>query len=66
MDEEKKIKLLKQFFTITVAVFEMQHNISKAFGHKGVRSYMHFLHLQALEEVNRIEPIIKKINTTIL
>jgi len=62
MDEDKTIKVLKQFFTISVAVFEMQHNISKAFGHEGLRSYMHFLHLQALEEVNRINPNMEKIN----
>jgi len=30
MEEQKKIKVLKQFFAISVAAFEMQHIISKS------------------------------------
>lgn len=59
--EEEKIKKLKQFFAVTVAAFEMQHSISKAFGYLGGESYMHQLHLSAKEEVNKEKPNFSKI-----
>lgn len=56
MEEQKKIKVLKQFFDISVAAFEMQHSVSKAFGYLGTKSYMHLLHLNAQEEINKKTP----------
>jgi len=56
MKEQKKIKVLKQFFAISVAAFEMQHSVSKAFGYLGTKSYMHLLHLNAQEEINKEKP----------
>ena len=60
MEEQKKIKVLRQFFAISVAAFEMQHSISKAFGYLGAKSYMHLLHLNAQEEINKENPDLKK------
>jgi len=62
MEEQKKIKVLKQFFAISVAAFEMQHIISKAFGYLGTKSYMHSLHLNAQEEINKENPSLEKID----
>lgn len=60
MEEQKKIKVLRQFFAISVATLEMQHSISKAFGYLGTRSYMHLLHLNAQEEINKENPSLEK------
>ena len=60
--EQNKIKALKQFFAISVAVFEMQHNISKALGYLGRKSHMYALHLNAQEELNKESPDLKKID----
>jgi hypothetical protein len=54
--------VLRQFFAISVAAFEMQHSISKAFGYLGTKSYMHFLHLNAQEEINKENPDLKKMD----
>ena len=62
MEEQKKIKALKQFFAISVAVLEMQHSISKAFGYLGTKSYMHFLCLNAQEEINKENPSLEKMD----
>jgi hypothetical protein len=62
MEEQKKIKVLKQFFAISVAAFEMQHSVSKAFGYLGTKSYMHSLHLNAQEEINKEKPSLKNID----
>ena len=62
MEEQKKIKVLKQFFAISVAAFEMQHSISKAFGYLGTKSYMHLLHLNAQKEINKERPSLEKID----
>lgn len=62
MEEQKKIKVLRQFFAISVAAFEMQHSISKAFGYLGTKSYMHLLHLNAQEEINKENPNLKKMD----
>lgn len=56
MEEQKKIKVLRQFFDISVAAFELQHTISKSFGYLGSKSYMHLLHLNAQEEINKEKP----------
>ena len=56
MEEQKKIKVLKQFFAISVAAFEAQNSVSKAFGCLGTKSYMHLLHLNAQEEINKEKP----------
>lgn len=61
MEELEKIKALKQFFDISVAAFEMQHSICKAFGYLGGKSYMHLLHLSAQEEINKEVPNLEKI-----
>jgi len=53
MEDQKKISVLKRFFDISVAAFEMQHSISKAFGYLCTKSYMHLLHLNAQEEINK-------------
>ncbi|MFO7972890.1 MAG: hypothetical protein R6U40_14240, partial [Desulfobacterales bacterium] len=53
---DKKIDALRKFFTITVAAFEMQHTISLAFGYKGTKSYMHLLHINAKEEIDKENP----------
>jgi hypothetical protein len=60
---DKKIDTLRKFFTISVAAFEMQHTISIAFGFKGHKSYMHMLHLNAKEEIEKEEPDLNKIDT---
>jgi len=62
MEEQKKIKIFRQFFTISVAAFEMQHSISKAFGYLGAKSYMHLLHLNAQEEINKDKPSLEKMD----
>jgi adenine C2-methylase RlmN of 23S rRNA A2503 and tRNA A37 len=62
MEEQKKIKVLKQFFAISVAAFEMQHSISKAFGYLGTKSYMNLLHLNAQEEINKEKPSLEKMD----
>jgi hypothetical protein len=62
MEEQKKIKVLKQFFTISVAAFEMQRSVSKAFGYLGTKSYMHSLHLNAQEEINKEKPSLKNMD----
>lgn len=62
MKEQKKIKVLKQFFAISVAAFEMQYSISKAFGYLGTKSYMHLLHLSAQEEINKENPSLEKMD----
>jgi len=62
MEEQKKIKVLKQFFAISVAAFEMQHSISKVFGYLGTKSYMHLLHLNAQEEINKEKPSLEKMD----
>jgi hypothetical protein len=62
MEEQKTIKTLKQFFAISVAAFEMQHSISKAFGYLGAKSYLHLLHLNAQEEINKEKPSLEKID----
>jgi len=56
MEEQKKIKVLKQFFAISVAAFKMQHSISKEFGYLGTKSYMCSLHLNAHREINKEKP----------
>jgi hypothetical protein len=61
-EEENKIKTLKQFFDISVAAFEMQHSVSKAFGYSGHKSYMHTLHINAKEEINKEEPSLEKMD----
>ncbi len=53
---DEKIDALRKFFTITVAAFEMQHTISLAFGYKGHKSYMHLLHINAKEEIEKENP----------
>jgi len=53
---DKKIDALRKFFTITVAAFEMQHTISLVFGYKGHKSYMHLLHINAKEEIEKENP----------
>lgn len=60
---DKKIDALRKFFTITVAAFEMQHTISLAFGYKGHKSYMHLLHINAKEEIEKENPDLNKIDT---
>ena len=62
MEEQEKIKVLKQFFAISVAAFEMQHSISKAFGYLGTISYMHLLHLNAQEEINKENPSLENMD----
>tara|TARA_R110002096_G_C14018656_1_gene669804 strand:- start:62 stop:325 length:264 start_codon:yes stop_codon:yes gene_type:complete len=62
MEEQKTIKTLKKFFAISVAAFEMQNSVSKAFGYLGTKSYMHLLHLNAQEEINKEKPNLEKIN----
>ena len=62
MEEQKKIKVLKQFFAISVAAFEMQHSISKAFGYLGTKSYMHLLHLNAQKEINKEKPSLENMD----
>jgi hypothetical protein len=62
----KKIEIYKRFFTISVAAFEMQHTLSKAFGYKGDKSYMHTLHLEAQEEINQKKPDLEKIDNLIM
>lgn len=54
------IEILRRFFAISVAAFEMQHSISKAFGYLGMKSYMHLLHLNAQEEINKENPSLEK------
>jgi len=58
-EHQEKVKALRRGFTISVAAFEMQHSISKAFGYSGNKSSMHLLHLKAQEEINKEEPDIK-------
>lgn len=53
---EKKIATLKQYFTITVAAFEIQHTIKMAFGFKCRKSYIHLLHIKAKEEIEKENP----------
>ena len=60
---DKKIDALRKLFTISVAAFELQHTISTAFGFKGHKSYMHMLHLNAKEEIEKQEPDLSKIDT---
>lgn len=60
---DSKIDALRKFFTISVAAFEMQHTISTSFGFKGHKSYMHILHLNAKEEIEKQEPDLSKIDT---
>jgi len=62
MEEQNKIKVLKQFFAISVAAFEMQHSVSKALGYLGTKSYMHLLHLNAQEEINKENPSLEKMD----
>jgi len=64
--EENNIKILKRFFTISVAAFEMQHTVSIAFGYKGDKSYMHNLHITALEEINKENPNQKVMDNLLL
>ena len=59
-EEVKIIQRLRQFFTISVAVFDMQNTVHSALGYKIPKSYMHSLHLEALEEVNKIDPDLDK------
>jgi len=58
---EDKIKALRQFFTISVAAFEMQHTISRVFCYNGNKSYLHLLHLRAKEEIEKENPDMKLI-----
>jgi len=53
---EKNIDTLRKFFAVTVAAFEMQYAISVAFGYKGTKSYMHLLHINAKEEIEKEHP----------
>lgn len=53
---DKKIETLRKFFAVTVAAFEMQHTILTAFGYKGTKSYMHLLHINAQEEIEKEHP----------
>ena len=62
MDKEKHIKTIKQFFAISVAAFEMRESIRSAFGIKGSKSFMHCLHLKALDEINKSDPDMNKIS----
>ncbi len=61
--EEKTIAGLRRFFTISVAAFEMQHTIMKAFGKEVQESFMHQMHLIAKEEINKENPDMNRINT---
>jgi len=61
-EKQKKIKVLKQFFTISVAAFEMQHTICKAFDCLVTKSDMHLLHLIAQEEINKEKPSLEKMD----
>lgn len=61
-EELRTIKILKTFFNISVVAFEMQHTISKAFGYLGTKSCMHFLHLNAQEEINKEKPNLEKMD----
>lgn len=58
---QKKIDVLRKFFTISVAAFEMQYTISVAFGYNGHKSYMHHLHLMAKDEIDKEFPNLNKI-----
>lgn len=60
---DNRIDALRKFFTISVAAFEIQHTISTALGYKGHKSYMHMLHLNAKEEIEKEEPDLNKIDT---
>tara|TARA_R110002167_G_scaffold81296_2_gene222661 strand:+ start:296 stop:580 length:285 start_codon:yes stop_codon:yes gene_type:complete len=62
-EEEKTISGLRKFFAVSVAVFEMQNSIYKAFGYSGAKSYMHILHLKAKEEIDKEVPNLKKMDT---
>jgi hypothetical protein len=59
---KEKIKLLKLFFTISVAAFELQYTISVATGYKGHKSHLHNLHLMAKEEIEKENPDLDKID----
>ena len=56
MEKKQKIKILRQFFSISVAAFEMQYTISQALGNVGTKSYMHSLHINAKEEIDKENP----------
>jgi len=62
---DKKINALRQFFTISVAAFEMQQTISIAFGYRGKKSNMHRLHAIAKEEIEKDQPDLTKIDNLI-
>ena len=61
-DEIKIIEKLRKSFTITVAVFTMQHTVNSALGNSIPKSYMHVLHLKALDEINRLFPDLDKMS----
>ena len=66
MKEDKKIKVLRRFFTISASSFEMQHTIAKSFGYLGTRSFMHTLHLAALNEINKENPNLETVDNLIV
>lgn len=54
--DEKLISTLRKFFACTVAAFEAHYSISKAFGYQGTISYMHLLHINAKNEIDKENP----------
>lgn len=54
--QNNHIEVLRKFFTVTTAAFEMQYTISNIFGNKRNKSFMHKLHIKAKEEVFKDEP----------
>lgn len=56
-----KIEKLRQFFKISVAMFEARQKIVEAFGAKVKDDTMYKLHQEALKEVERESPDLGKV-----
>lgn len=66
MCDKKRIAILRKFFAITTAAFELQHEVSRAFGYLGSKSYMYTLHLKAKSEAYKEQPDLKMINNLLI
>lgn len=63
MENQALNKTLKQFFTVSVAAFEMQRTVIIALGGKYHMSNMHSLHLEAQEEMDQDNPDMERIES---
>ena len=66
MENQKIINTLRKFFTVSVAAFEFQMQISSAFGHVPNISPMHQLHRIAKAELEKENPSLDCINVLLI